>query len=96
MRQDNQIGERIDGYRLELAYHHAMSSNELIPFIRAEGYDLSSDGSYAGFTEGGSSNYLTYGAMYKLGGNMELKAAVRQSLDDDDGTEFSLGVGFQF
>ena len=94
--QDNQIGERIDGYRLELAYHHAMGSHELIPFIRAEGYDLSSDGSYAGFTAGGSSNYLTYGAMYKLGGNMELKAAVRQSLDDDDGTEFSLGVGFQF
>ena len=27
---------------------------------------------------------------------MELKAAIRQSFDDDDGTEFSLGVGFQF
>ena len=94
--QDNQVGERIDGYRLELAYHHAIGSNELVPFIRAEGYDLSSSGSYAGFTEAGSSNYLTYGAMYKLGSNMELKVAIRQSFDDDDDTEFSFGVGFQF
>ena len=94
--QDNQVGERMDGYRLELAYHHAIGSNELVPFIRAEGYDLSSGGGYAGYTEAGSSNYLTYGAMYKLGDNMELKAAIRQSFDDDDGTEFSFGVGFQF
>jgi hypothetical protein len=94
--QDNQVGERMDGYRLELAYHHAIGSNELVPFIRAEGYDLSSGGGYAGFTEAGSKNYLTYGAMYKLGGNMELKAAIRQSFDDDDRTEFSFGVGFQF
>ena len=94
--QDNQVGERMDGYRLELAYHHVMGSNELVPFIRAEGYDLSSNGSYSGYTEAGSNNYLSYGAMYKFGETWELKAAVRQSFDDDDSTEFSLGVGFQF
>jgi len=94
--QDNQVGERMDGYRLELAYHHVMGSNELVPFIRAEGYDLSSNGSYSGYTGAGSNNYLSYGAMYKFGETWELKAAVRQSFDDDDNTEFSLGVGFQF
>ena len=94
--QDNYVGEKIDGYRLEIAYHHKMGSNELVPFFRAEGYDLSSDGNYAGYTEAGSKNYLSYGAMYKFGRNWELKGAIRQSLDDDDSTEFSLGIGFQF
>ena len=93
---DNRLGEKMDGYRLELAYHYAMGENTLVPFARAEGYDLSSNGSYSGFSEGGSNNYLSYGFMYKFGHNWELKTAMRQSLDDDDNTVFSFGVGFQF
>ena len=94
--QDNCIGDKIDGYRLEIAYHHLMGENELVPFLRAEGYDTSSDGNYSGFVEAGSKNYLSYGAMYKFGQNWELKGAMRQSLDDDDSSEFSLGIGIQF
>ena len=86
----------MDGYRLEVAYHHMMGNNELVPFIRAEGYDLSSDGNYSGFVEAGSYNYLSYGMMYKFGTNWEIKATMRQSLDDDSKSEFSFGVGFQF
>jgi len=93
---DNTVGEKIDGYRLEIAYHHLMGNNELVPFVRAEGYDDSSDGNYAGYSEGGSYNYISYGFMYKFGTNWEVKAAMRQSLDDDSNSEFSLGVGFQF
>ena len=93
---DNNVGEKMDGYRLEVAYHHMMGNNELVPFIRAEGYDLSSDGNYSGFVEAGSYNYLSYGVMYKFGTNWEIKATMRQSLDDDSKSEFSFGVGFQF
>ncbi len=93
---DNNVGEKMDGYRLEVAYHHMMGNNELVPFIRAEGYDLSSDGNYAGFSEAGSYNFLSYGAMYKFGTNWEIKATMRQSLDDDSKSEFSFGIGFQF
>ena len=93
---DNNVGEKMDGYRLEVAYHHLVGNNELVPFIRAEGYDLSSDGNYAGFVEAGSYNYLSYGVMYKFGTNWEIKATMRQLLDDDSKSEFSFGVGFQF
>ena len=93
---DNNVGEHMDGYRLEVAYHHMMGNNELVPFLRAEGYDNSSDGNYAGFVEAGSYNYLSYGAMYKFGTNWEIKATTRQSLDDNSKTEFSFGVSFQF
>lgn len=96
--QDNFIGERIDGYRLEVAYHHSVGKNELVPFIRAEGYDTSSDGNYSSYVHAAKNakHYLSYGAMYKFGQNWELKGAVRQSFEDDDSTEFSLGIGIQF
>jgi len=85
-----QTGDEMDGYRLEVAYHMPQGDNELIPFFRAEGYDLESG------PQGSSSNYLTYGAMYKFGDNWEIKGGVRQSLDDDQSTEYTLGVGIQF
>lgn len=90
------VGDIMRGCRLELAYHRKMGANELIPFFRAEGYDFSEGGGKPGFVEGPSYNYLTYGAMYKFGNTWELKAGVRQSLDDDDRTELNFGVGFQF
>ena len=80
----------MDGYRLEAAYHMPHGKNELVPFFRAEGYDLQSGAS------GESFNYLTYGAMYKFGDNWEIKAGARQSLDDNSRTEYTLGVGVQF
>ena len=83
-------GDKMDGYRFEAAYHMQHGNNELVPFFRAEGYDLQ-DG-----PSGESYNYLTYGAMYKFGHNWELKAGVRQSLDDNSITEYTLGVGIQF
>jgi hypothetical protein len=94
---DANVGDRIFGYRLELAYHHQMGDQELVPFIRAEGYDLSEGSKDSNsFTDSGSKNYLSYGAYFQLNTHMELKAAVRQSMDDADSTEFSIGVGYQF
>jgi hypothetical protein len=95
---DANVGDKMFGYRLELAYHHQMEGDqELIPFIRAEGYDTSMGSKdNNAFADTGSSNYLTYGAYFQLNTNMELKAAVRQSMDSVSSTEFSLGVGFQF
>ena len=86
------------GYRLELAYHHQMEGDqELIPFIRAEGYDLSEGSKDSNsFIDSGSKNYLTYGTYFQLNRHMELKAAVRQSMDAVNSTEFSIGVGYQF
>jgi hypothetical protein len=95
---DANVGDRMFGYRLELAYHHVLEGDqELIPFFRLEGYDTS-EGSKDNnaFADTGSSNYLTYGVYYQLNRHMELKAAVRQSMDDADNTEFSIGVGYQF
>ncbi len=95
---DANVGDEMYGYRLELAYHHALEGDkELVPFFRLEGYDTS-EGSKDNnaFTDTGSSNYLTYGLYYQLNVNMELKAAVRQSMDDADNTEFSMGIGYQF
>ena len=85
-----QTGDEMNGYRLEVAYHMPQGDNELVPFFRAEGYDLESG------SAGSSSNYLTYGAMYKFGDNWEIKAGVRQSLDYDSSTEVTAGVGIQF
>jgi hypothetical protein len=94
---DANVGDRIFGYRLELAYHHQMGDQELVPFIRAEGYDLSEGSKDSNsFTDSGSKNYLSYGAYFQLNRHMELKAAVRQSLDAVSSTEFSIGVGYQF
>jgi hypothetical protein len=99
---DANVGDRMFGYRLELAYHHQMEGDqELIPFIRAEGYDLSEGGKSAGQTgkansDTGSKNYLTYGTYFQLNRHMELKAVVRQSMDAVNSTEFSIGVGYQF
>ena len=95
---DANVGDRMFGYRLELAYHHQMEGDqELIPFIRAEGYDLSEGSKDSNsFTDSGSKNYLTYGAYFQLNRHMELKAAVRQSMDAVNSTEFSIGVGYQF
>tara|TARA_Y100000588_G_scaffold163970_1_gene178035 strand:+ start:1899 stop:3086 length:1188 start_codon:yes stop_codon:yes gene_type:complete len=89
-----QTGDKMDGYRLEVAYHLDHGANEVVPFFRFEGYDLESG------PKGSSFNYLTYGAMYGFGRGAaqkwELKAGVRQSLDDDQSTEYTLGVGMQF
>jgi len=95
---DANVGDRMFGYRLELAYHHVLEGDqELIPFFRLEGYDTSEGSKDTNsFTDTGSSNYLTYGVYYQLNRHMELKAAVRQSMDDADNTEFSIGVGYQF
>ncbi|MBC8324821.1 MAG: hypothetical protein H8E27_04265 [Verrucomicrobia subdivision 3 bacterium] len=95
---DANVGDRMFGYRLELAYHHVLEGDqELIPFFRLEGYDTSEGSKDSNaFTDTGSSNYLTYGVYYQLNRHMELKAAVRQSMDDVDNTEFSIGVGYQF
>ncbi len=95
---DANVGDRMFGYRLELAYHHVLEGDqELIPFFRLEGYDTSEGSKDSNaFTDTGSSNYLTYGVYYQLNRHMELKAAVRQSMDDADNTEFSIGVGYQF
>ncbi len=95
---DANVGDRMFGYRLELAYHHQMEGDqELIPFIRAEGYDLSEGSKDSNsFTDSGSKNYLTYGTYFQLNRHMELKAAVRQSMDAVNSTEFSIGVGYQF
>jgi len=96
---DANVGDVMFGYRLELAYHHQMEGDQkLIPFFRLEGYDTS-EGSkdsnvFAGDT--GRSHYLTYGTYFQLNRHMELKAAVRQSIDDADNTEFSIGIGYQF
>ena len=88
---NTQTGGSMDGYRLEVAYHMDQGNgNELVPFFRAEGYDLESGPS------GESFNYLSYGAMYKFGDNWEVKAGMRQSLDDNSKTEFTFGVGMQF
>ncbi len=96
---DSNVGDTMFGYRLELAYHHALEGDqELVPFFRLEGYDTSEgskdSNTFAGDT--GRSHYLTYGLYYQLNRHMELKAAVRQSMDNADNTEFSLGVGYQF
>jgi hypothetical protein len=95
---DANVGDRMFGYRLELAYHHMLEGDEeLIPFFRLEGYDTSEGSKDSNaFADTGSSNYLTYGVYYQLNRHMELKAAVRQSMDDADNTEFSIGVGYQF
>ena len=87
---NTKTGDTMDGYRLEAAYHMPHGKNELVPFFRAEGYDLQSG------ALGASYNYLTYGAMYKFGDNWEIKAGARQSLDDNSRTEYTLGVGIQF
>lgn len=96
--EDANVGDRMFGYRLELAYHHQMEGDqELIPFIRAEGYDLSEGSKDSNsFIDSGSKNYLTYGTYFQLNRHMELKAAVRQSMDAVNSTEFSIGVGYQF
>ena len=96
---DANVGNRMFGYRLELAYHHILEGDqELIPFFRLEGYDTSEgskdSNTFTGAT--GRSHYLPYGLYFQLNRYMELKAAVRQSMDDADNTEFSIGVGYQF
>ncbi|MBR90632.1 MAG: hypothetical protein CMO66_05090 [Verrucomicrobiales bacterium] len=95
---DVNVGENQYGYRLEAAYHHGFGAGqELVPFFRYEGYDLSDDGvGKAGFVESGSKNYLTYGAAWFLDPAFVIKAAVRQSLDVASSSEFSLGVGYHF
>ena len=98
---DDNVGDRMYGYRLETAYHWAFGAGqELVPFLRYEGYDTSEDSEgvngKAGFVETGSSNYLTYGVSWFLNPSMVIKAANRQSLDDHDSSEFSLGVGWHF
>ena len=94
---DVNVGDRMYGYRLETAYHWAFGADqELVPFFRYEGYDTSDGGGKAGFVETGSSNYLTYGVSWFLNPSMVIKAANRQSLDDHDSSEFSLGVGWHF
>ena len=96
---DANVGDSMYGYRLETAYHipYGNADAEIVPFFRYEGYDLSEGGKDANaFTETGSNNYLTYGTAWFLNANMVLKAGVRQSLDDVDGTEFSIGVGYTF
>ena len=95
---DANVGDEMFGYRLELAYHYQMEGDkELIPFIRAEGYDTSAGSKDNNtFNDIGSTNYLSYGAYFQLNRHMELKAAVRQSLDDADSTEFGISVGYQF
>ncbi len=95
---DVNVGDRMYGYRLETAYHWAFGAGqELVPFFRYEGYDTSEGGGgKAGFVETGSSNYLTYGVSWFLNPSMVIKAANRQSLDDHDSSEFSLGVGWHF
>ena len=95
---DVNVGESMEGHRLELAYHWAFGAGqELVPFFRYEGYDTSEGGGgKAGFVETGSSNYLTYGVSWFLNPSMVIKAANRQSLDDHDSSEFSLGVGWHF
>ena len=89
-----QTGDKMDGYRLELAYHMDHGNNTIVPFFRAEGYSLESGPS------GSHQNYLTYGAMYAFGKGAdqkwEIKVAMRQSLDDDQSSDFSIGVGMQF
>jgi hypothetical protein len=95
---DVNVGDRMYGYRLETAYHWAFGAGqELVPFFRYEGYDTSEGGGgKVGFVETGSSNYLTYGVSWFLNPSMVIKAANRQSLDDHDSSEFSLGVGWHF
>ena len=89
-----QTGDEMDGYRLELAYHMDHGDNTIVPFVRAEGYSLESG------PQGSHQNYLTYGAMYAFGKGAdqkwEIKVAMRQSLDDDQSSDFSIGVGMQF
>ena len=89
-----QTGDKMDGYRLELAYHMDHGDNTIVPFVRAEGYSLESG------SAGSHQNYLTYGAMYAFGKGAdqkwEIKVAMRQSLDDDQSSDFSIGVGMQF
>ena len=96
---DVNVGDRMYGYRLETAYHIPYGSSgsaEVVPFLRYEGFDTSDGAGKAGFIETGSSNYLGYGVSWFLHENMVLKAAMRQSLDDHDNTEFSIGVGYSF
>lgn len=94
---DANVGDRMYGYRLETAYHWTFgTAQELVPFFRYEGYDTSEGDGKAGFVETGSSNYLTYGVSWFLNPSMVIKAANRQSLDDHDSSEFSLGVGWHF
>jgi hypothetical protein len=94
---DHHVGERMYGYRYEIAYHWEFGAGqELVPFFRYEGYDLSGGDPKPGFVESGSNNYLSYGAAWFLNPSMVIKAAHRQSLDDRDSSEFSLGVGWHF
>jgi len=98
---DINVGDRMYGYRLETAYHYSFGvDQELVPFLRYEGYDTSEDSEGAhgkpGFIDTGSSNYLTYGVSWFLSPQMVIKATNRQSLDDHDSSEFSLGVGWHF
>jgi len=95
---DADVGDRMFGYRLELAYHYQMEGDqELVPFIRAEGFDTSEGGKDNNtFNDSGSKDYLSYGLYFQLNRHMELKAAVRQSMDDADSTEFGISVGYQF
>ena len=87
-------GDKMDGYRLEVAYHIDHGDNTVVPFVRAEGYSLESG------PDGSHNNYITYGAMYAFGKGAdqkwEIKVAMRQSLDDDQSSDFSIGVGMQF
>ena len=95
---DANVGDRMYGYRLEAAYHYQFGAGqELVPFLRYEGYDTSEGSKDANaFTETGSYSYLSYGISWYLNEAFVIKGAMRQSLDDHDNTEFSLGVGYHF
>ena len=94
---DVNVGESMEGHRLEIAYHWAFGAGqELVPFFRHEGYNTSDGGGRTGFIDTGSKNYLTYGVSWFLNPSMVIKAANRQSLDEHTGSEFSLGVGWHF
>jgi len=94
---DVNVGESMEGHRLEIAYHWAFGAGqELVPFFRHEGYNTSDGGGRTGFIDTGSKNYLTYGVSWFLNPSMVIKAANRQSLVEHTGSEFSLGVGWHF
>ena len=96
---DANVGDEMYGYRFELAYHwrYGVADQKVVPYFRYEGYNTSSGGKGNNtFTKSGSYNYLSYGASWYIDPQMVLKAGMRQSIDQNSKSEFSIGVGYHF
>lgn len=106
---ENNVGDYMDGYSLEVAFHHDLNPNEkdtweLVPFYRFSSIDLQNSG--VGGTDAnnptgsGSRRYHTFGAALFPTPKVVLKADYQIVADDDsqssDTKSFLGAVGFFF